>query len=459
MNKPTIWYQDFTRHSQRQRDAFLQSLAAIKAQLQPKKNEDRTRYGLILVDEESQINAILPLVEIAFRQHEKTIIILFKPALHTPQIIWNLLHAGASEVLDFENTLGLAQIIEEKLRRWETIESLLNSPFVQEYLVGESLIWKNILREMIEIAVYTQSSVLIVGESGTGKEMLSKLIHHFDTRPTKADLVLVDCTTISPELSGSEFFGHEKGAFTGAISSRDGAFTLANQGTLFIDEIGELPLRLQAELLRVVQEGIYKPVGSNVWKKTLFRLVGATNRLLHNEVTEGRFRLDLYYRLSSWICKVPSLNQRREDIPLLAKKFFQKAFKNQPLPVIDELVFEYLSKRDYQGNVRELQQLIQRIAYRHVGKGIITLADIPLIDRPHPIVAQECAEIINDEYQNALQNILLRGLTLKEIRDLTTETAIELALKNEKGRVTQAALRLGITNRAIQLRKSKKAEE
>lgn len=140
------------------------------------------------------------------------------------------------------------------------------------------------LRRIVEVACFTTSPLLLEGESGTGKELVARLFHHLDPREGKRDLIVVDCTTIVPTLSGSEFFGHERGAFTGAMSAREGAFAAADRGTLFLDEIGELPLTMQAELLRVIQEGTYKWVGADHWRKTSFRLVCATNRDLEAEL-------------------------------------------------------------------------------------------------------------------------------------------------------------------------------
>jgi transcriptional regulator with GAF, ATPase, and Fis domain len=174
----------------------------------------------------------------------------------------------------------------------------VNSPLVRNNLIGQSLAWNSVLRQIIEVARFTDASVLIMGESGTGKELVARLIHTLNPHTKKRDLVVVDCTTIVPDLSGSEFFGHERGAFTGALAPRDGAFALADGGTLFLDEVGELPLGLQAQLLRVVQERTYKRVGDNTWQRTDFRLVCATNREPLQEVQQGRFRCDLYYRLS-----------------------------------------------------------------------------------------------------------------------------------------------------------------
>src|SRR5690606_31880967 len=136
-------------------------------------------------------------------------------------------------------------------------------------------------------------------------------------------LVILDCSTIVPELAGSEFFGHERGAFTGALITREGAFALADGGTLFLDEIGELPLHLQVQLLRVIQEGTYKKVGSNTWKSTRFRLICATNRDLSEEVKKGRFRADLFYRIASWTFHLPPLRERKEDILPLALHFLK----------------------------------------------------------------------------------------------------------------------------------------
>src|SRR4029077_5747912 len=144
--------------------------------------------------------------------------------------------------------------------------------------------------------------------------IVARLIHLLDARPNKRDLVVLDCSTVVPELSGSEFFGHERGAFTGALTERHGAFALANGGTLFLDEIGELPLPLQAQLLRVVQEHSYKRIGGNKWHRTDFRLVCATNRDLLGLVCGGEFRADLYYRIASFVCKLPALRERAEDI-------------------------------------------------------------------------------------------------------------------------------------------------
>ena len=181
--------------------------------------------------------------------------------------------------------------------------------------------WIQALEELIEAARFGHAPLLIHGESGTGKEMAARLVHTLDPRPDKGQLVVVDCTTIVPTLAGSELFGHAKGAFTGALSPRRGALALADGGTLFLDEIGELPLTLQSELLRVIQEGTYKPVGSDKWERTRFRLVTATNRDLAAMQSNGAFRADLYHRVSAIAVRLPALRERKDDIAVLARHF------------------------------------------------------------------------------------------------------------------------------------------
>ena len=241
---------------------------------------------------------------------------------------WDLLRAGASDILVWSNAETTAREIKARFERWRSIEHLMEEPVVSELVVAKSPVWRTVLRDVAEIARFSDSTVLLLGESGTGKEVVARLIHLLDPRPDKRDLVILDCSSITPELSGSEFFGHERGSFTGASSERQGAFALANGGTLFLDEIGELPLPLQAQLLRVIQERTYKRVGGNVWQRTAFRLVCATNRDLQELVRCGGFRSDLYYRIAGCICHLPPLRERLEDIVPLAEHFLRDATSN-----------------------------------------------------------------------------------------------------------------------------------
>lgn len=361
---------------------------------------------------------------------------------------WILLCAGAQEILNWNSLTQAGHIISARIKRWHIVEQLLDTPRVCDYLTGNSRAWRIALRDIAEVALFSQAPLLIMGESGTGKELVARLIHELDPRPSKQNLVLLDCSSISSELSGSEFFGHEKGAFTNAISTRDGAFCLADRGTLFLDEVGELPPRLQAELLRVIQEGTYKRVGSNTWQRTNFRLICATNRKMRSEVNERHFREDLFYRVSTWEFTLPPLRERREDIPELARFFLRQALQTKEVPDFDPVVLAYLETRDYPGNIRELRQLITRIAARHVGPGPISVGDIAGADRPRDDWAN--APLCNPDFVRTLHLAMKRGWTLKEIVADVSNTAKDLAIQDASGNLQLAAEMLNVTDRTLQ---------
>lgn len=364
---------------------------------------------------------------------------------------WLLLQAGASDVFAWNGSLRLAEEAAARFERWQAVDQLVASPLVQNSLVGESRAWKSVLRQIVEAARFTDASVLLTGESGTGKELVARLIHTLDPRPDKKDLVILDCTTIVPELSGSEFFGHERGAFTNAVTPRDGAFALADGGTLFLDEVGELPLHLQAQLLRVIQEGAYKRLGGNTWHRTNFRLVAATNKNLPAAVAQGTFRNDLYYRIASIGCQLPPLRERPEDILRLLRHFTQQ-FRPDKQPLeLDDIVRTYFLTRTYPGNVRDLKQLVTRIIYRHVGAGPITVGDIPEEDRR--LFARHTAWN-GDSLEHAIRRAFVLGVGLKEISRTVTETAIRIAVDEEEGNLQRAARRLGVSDRALQMRRA-----
>lgn len=367
---------------------------------------------------------------------------------------WHLLKSGAADVLCWQGDVsGLMGRVVALLSRWITVDRLLNSPLVQHNLIGKSLVWRNFLRNLVEVAYFTDASVLIMGETGTGKELVARLMHSLDPCAKDQELVILDCSTIVPELAGSEFFGHDRGAFTGALMAREGAFALANGGTLFLDEIGELPLHLQVQLLRVIQEGTYKRVGSNTWKSTRFRLVCATNRDLSEEVAKGRFRADLFYRIATWSFRLPPLRERKEDILPLALHFLKSHRPEGAPPLdIDEPLGHYLMQRDYPGNIRELMQLMHRLGARHVGPGPVTLGDIPEDERRGSWIPPDAWQDIR--FEQCIRDALMLGCGVKEISRITSETAIRIALREADGNLQRAAKRLGITDRALQLRQA-----
>jgi transcriptional regulator with GAF, ATPase, and Fis domain len=363
---------------------------------------------------------------------------------------WRLLEAGASDVFAWDHSTEPALEIVARLRRWEDVDSLVGSRAVRDVLVGDSPAWRSVLRQVVEAARFADVSVLITGESGTGKELVARLIHMLDPRPGKRELVLLDCTTVVPSLSGSEFFGHERGSFTGAVGARDGAFAMADGGTLFLDEVGELSLGLQAELLRVVQEGTYKRVGSNTWRRTSFRLICATNRDLAAEETRGAFRRDFYHRIAAWHCRLPSLRERSADILPLARHFLSQLLPGEA-PPFDRPVRELLLGQEYPGNVRELRQLISRIAHRHAGPGPITVGDVPPEERP---ATPGGAAWVGAALEQWVQGALAQGVGLKEIGRIIREATIRIALRNEEGNLQRASRALGVTDRALQLHRA-----
>ena len=364
---------------------------------------------------------------------------------------WSVLDAGASDVFAWDRSRS-ATAVAARLARWWRVNEAIALPAVRDRLIGTSGAWRRMLRRVVEIARFTDSPALITGESGTGKELVARLIHELDARPRKRNLVVLDCTTVVPTLSGSEFFGHERGAFTGADSARDGAFALADGGTLFLDEVGELPPGLQAELLRVVQEGTYKRVGSNVWHETNFRLVCATNRNLLEETAQQRFRRDLYFRIAAWRIDLPSLRDRREDIVPLTRYFLRQGRSDADCDScdLDDPVVDFLVGRMYPGNVRDLRHLVTRMSQRHVGPGPITLGDIPEEER------SDCVQVDwrGDGFERSIHTALVLGSGLKEITGAAAETAIRLAILEEGGSLQRASTRLGVTPRALQLRRS-----
>jgi transcriptional regulator with PAS, ATPase and Fis domain len=238
-------------------------------------------------------------------------------------------------------------------------------------IVGESVAMRGALSQIMKVAP-TDSTVLIIGESGTGKELVATSIHEHSLRKDK-ELIKINCVAIPEELLESELFGYEKGAFTGAVSSKPGKFEIADGGTIFLDEIGDMPLRLQAKLLRVIQEREFDRVGGRKPIKVDVRFIAASNKNLEKMVAEGLFREDLYYRLNVFMLHLPSLHERKEDIPLLVDHFLKtvpKPAKIYPLPL--QILMDY----SWPGNIRELQNIIERAAVMS-DNGVIEAHHLP----------------------------------------------------------------------------------
>ncbi len=268
--------------------------------------------------------------------------------------------------------------VNERIEATKRIRSLMDAAkYLEEEIkelgnfddiMGSSAPILDVMRDVSQVAG-TDSTVLILGETGTGKEVIARAIHK-SSRRGERPLIKVNCAAIPAHLIESEFFGHEEGAFTGATRKRDGRFTLADGGTIFLDEVGELTLDLQAKLLRVLQEGEFEPVGSSSTKKVDVRVLAATNRDLKKSVEKGEFREDLYYRLNVFPIKLPPLRERGDDIALFARAFaekFARRIGREFHPLTDDCI-RLLKSYSWPGNVRELQNVIERAVITSQGK-------------------------------------------------------------------------------------------
>ncbi|MCL4168472.1 UNVERIFIED_CONTAM: hypothetical protein GTU68_021207, partial [Idotea baltica] len=218
------------------------------------------------------------------------------------------------------------------------------------------------LRSKVSKLARSQAPVYIAGESGTGKELVARLIHELGVRSDKA-FVPINCGAIPAELVESEFFGHKKGAFTGAVQDKEGLFQAADGGTLFLDEVADLPLMMQVKLLRALQEKTVRPIGSQQEIEVDVRVLCATHKNLAEKVQEGTFREDLFYRLNVIELAVPALRERRDDIPLLVKSILERLTRKnglEPVPTVNDEAMSALLSYDFQGNVRELENIIER---------------------------------------------------------------------------------------------------
>jgi formate hydrogenlyase transcriptional activator len=284
-----------------------------------------------------------------------------------------LVRIGSQIAIAVENALAFREISELKNKLAQEklyLEEEIRSEMDFEEIVGRSPALRHVL-ELVETVAQTDSTVLLLGETGTGKELIARAVHDHSRRKSST-FVKLNCAAIPTGLLESELFGHEKGAFTGAIAQKLGRMELADQGTLFLDEVGDIPIEIQPKLLRALQEREFERLGSNHTRKANVRLVAATNRDLENMIASQQFRTDLYYRLNVFPIRIPPLRERKEDIPLLVSYFVQKYSRQmqKDIDTVPGMALKTLSSWHWPGNIRELENFIERAVILTRGKSL-----------------------------------------------------------------------------------------
>ena len=316
------------------------------------------------------------------------------------------------------NALQHLSLQEENARLRETIESRFE-------IVGKSYAIRALTSQIEKVAV-TPARVLVTGENGTGKELVARAIHRLSPRASKP-FVEVNCAAIPSELIESELFGHMKGSFTGAVSDRTGKFEQADKGTLFLDEIGDMSTAAQAKVLRVLQDGEVTRIGGSKSYRVDVRVLAATNKTLEEEISAGRFREDLYYRLNVVPLHVPPLRDRREDIPLLAQHFVNLLSQRDGAAArsLDSSAMETLQRYDWPGNVRELRNAIERVMILSAGPRI-TSADVSRLTGARPPDGSGLGSLLEVKTYEEFKNAAERAFLLHKLREMdwnVSETA------------------------------------
>jgi len=371
-----------------------------------------------------------------------------------------LVRIGSQIAIAVENALAFREIsdLKNKLAQEKLyLEDEIRSEMDFEEIVGRSPALRHVL-ELVETVAQTDSTVLLLGETGTGKELIARAVHDHSRRKSST-FVKLNCAAIPTGLLESELFGHEKGAFTGAIAQKLGRMELADQGTLFLDEVGDIPLEIQPKLLRALQEREFERLGSNHTRKANVRLVAATNRDLENMIASQQFRSDLYYRLNVFPIRIPPLRERKEDIPLLVSYFVQKFARQmqKKIEAISPAVMKGLTAWEWPGNIRELENFIERAVIVTRGKSLeAPLGELQKLATEEPATAarnsaQEDISRIVRETLNALNG----NKTGTNERARKQREELVRVLTETRGRVggaDGAAVRMGINRTTLYAR-------
>jgi len=411
----------------------------------------------IVIDNLDDENEMLHQLEAVHAKYEGRIPVLIFSDTPLSEKVESLV----TDTLDFPPTFKNLRIALQNIKMFylELSSGESGSSILFRSLVGVSRSVANV-RQLIEQVADTEANVLILGDSGTGKEVVARNLHFHSDRRDKP-FVPVNCGAIPPDLLESELFGHEKGAFTGAISARQGRFELANGGTLFLDEIGDMPLAMQVKLLRVIQERVFERIGSNKSIKANVRIIAATHRNLENEIAEGRFREDLFYRLNVFPIEMPSLSERVEDIPLLLEELIVRMENNKRGSVrLTISAISALKQYGWPGNVRELSNLVERLLIMFPN-GLVDTHDLPEKYRQEFDVMPVNSIVESDSEQSKLQQqqrvvshivnqvtsqdvLPAEGMDLKAHLLNLESNLIKQALDDANGVVAHAAQRLNM---------------
>ncbi len=414
---------------------------------------EKTDYDLLLCDIKLGDISGIEVIKALKNQNQNTVIIMIS-AYATTEAAVEAMNQGAYDFVpkpfdneELKQTIKKALDIKTLEHEKEILDDELKKTLHFGKIVGNSPNMIHIYNLVRQVAK-TKTSILITGESGTGKELIAKAIHDLSRRCDKPFIVL-SCGGIPETLMESELFGHKKGAFTGATQDKKGLFEVADKGTIFLDEIGELSLPIQVKLLRAVQEHVFRPVGGNEDISVDIRIISATNKNLEDEVITGNFREDLFYRLNVIELKVPPLRERKSDLRLLAQHFLDKYSREmgKEITKISSYAIDLLNKYDFPGNVRELENLIERSVALSSTNIILPDSLALSIHKRRWIEGVKDRRFDLDEVRN--------GVSLDAILEDIERAYLKKALECTNGKKQEAAELLGISFRTFRYRLQK----
>ena len=393
------------------------------------------------------------------RQRNANAIVVLTSSMGTTQAVIEAMRLGAFDFIRKETlpfnlkvVVDAALKAQAEMKAATAMKAALTVEEHQDSIVGKSPAMQQVFK-MVGRVSHSDAPVMITGESGTGKELVARAIHHYSHRSAKP-FVAINCAAIPEQLLESELFGHEKGSFTGAAGQRIGRFEQCHGGTLFLDEIGDMPLQLQSKILRVLQEGEFSRVGGNDTLKSDVRIIAATNKNLETEVSERRFREDLFYRLNVVRIQLPPLRQRIEDVQPLAEYFLQKVATQKRLPrlALSEDAVRVLESYPWPGNVRELENTLQR-AVVLAASDIVLPKDLPLgaAMMAEPATAAQAGPITTEAAIEILLKAAQADPNVQLLPWLEREFTLH-AMKSTRGNQVRAAKLLGITRATLRKR-------